>query len=106
MGDKADREAELLLDLRLVLVAPDPVGQDVLEDGARVRARLRRAARSGDAGLRVDDDSGWVDRVGERRKREEGRGRIAAGVGDQAPARRSKLGQRVAPVGDLAGPWV
>ena len=55
--NEADREAERLRDLGRVPVRSDGVRRDVLEDEARVRARLQLAARTGDARLRVDDDA-------------------------------------------------
>ncbi len=81
--DEADREAERLRDLGRVLMRPDLVRRDVLEHGGRVRGRLQRPPGAGDARLRVDDDAGRLDRVHERREREQDRGRVAAGVRDQ-----------------------
>ena len=100
MRHEADVEAEHLRDLRLVLVRADAVRREVLEHGRRVRALLERAAGAGDAGLRVHDDARRVDRVRERREREQDRGRVAAGVRDQRPVRRCQLRQRVAPVAE------
>ena len=97
MRDEADREAERLLDLRRVLVRADAVRREVLEDEARVRRRLQPAAGARDAGLRVDDDARRVDRAGERREREQRRGRVTAGVRDERRLGREELGQPVAP---------
>ena len=54
--DEADGEAERLRDLGRVLVRADLVRRDVLEHRGRVRRRLQRPPRAGDARLRVDDD--------------------------------------------------
>ena len=103
MRDEADGEAEELLDLGRVLVRADAVRRDVLEHGRSVRARLQRAARAGDARLRVDDDAVGIDRAGERAEREQRGGRITAGVGDQPARRGRQLGQRIAPALIAAG---
>ena len=101
--DEADGEAQRLLDLGGVLVAPDLVRRHVLEDVARVRLGLQPAPGAGDAGLGVDDDALRVDRLGERQEREQHRGRVAAGARDEPAGGRQQLGERVAPVDEPAG---
>ena len=97
MRHEADREAEELLDLGLVLVLPDLVRRDVVEHGGGVGGGLERAAGARDTRLRVHDHARLRDRAGDRADREQRRGRVAAGVGDQRPDRRRELRQRVAP---------
>ena len=97
MRHEADREAEELLDLGLVLVLADLVRRDVVEHGRGVGGGLERAAGARDARLRVDDHARLRDRAGDRAEREQRRGRVATGVGDQRPDRRRELRQRVAP---------
>ena len=84
MRDEADREAERLRDLGRVLVRADPVGRDVLEHGARVRARLQRRGRR----RRRPTCASTTTLAGSiasasGAEREERRGRVAAGVRDQ-----------------------
>ena len=64
VGDEADRKAEGLLDLGLVLVCADLVRGDVLEHDAGMGARLQALAGARDPGLRVDDDARRVDGIG------------------------------------------
>ena len=97
---KRDREAEQLRDLGHVLVGADPIGRDVLEHRAGMGRRLQRAARARHPGERVDDDGVGLDRVLQRREREQGRGRVAPGVRDQAPRVGDELGQPVDPVAE------
>ena len=47
-----------------------------------------------------------IDRSAQRLEREDGRGRVAARIGDQRAGRRIELGDGVAPVGEPAGPRV
>ena len=75
-----------LLDLRHVPVVPNAVGVDALRDLGVEEVELRRAARTGDAGLGVDDDVLVADQSGfeQRDEGELDRGGVAAGVGDEA----------------------
>ena len=61
-----------------------------------MRARPERLAGARHARLRVDDHRP-VDRIAQRREREQRRRRVAAGVRDQRPLGRLHLGQPVAP---------
>ena len=58
MRHERDRRAELLFHLGDVPMAEDAVGGDRSVVLGEMRAIARRAARAGDAGLRVDDDAG------------------------------------------------
>jgi hypothetical protein len=49
-----------------MLMGSDAVRREVLEDEARVRARLQLAACARHAGLGVDDDALRIDRVAQR----------------------------------------
>src|SRR5580765_2213587 len=82
-----------------MLMGSDAVRREVLEDEARVRARLQLAARARHAGLGVDDDALRIDRVAQRLEREDRRGRVANRVGDERTRRREELRNRVAPAG-------
>ncbi len=84
MRNERHREAESLLDLGLVLVASDLVRREVLEDEPGMRSLLEASTGTGHARLRVDDDAGGIDHVGERMERKQGRSRVAARVRDQA----------------------
>ena len=68
-----------------------------------MRRRLQRPPRAGDARLRVDDDADGLDRVHERREREQDGGGVAARVRDQRPFGREELRDRVAPGAERAG---
>src|SRR5690349_12701797 len=100
MRHEADREPEGLCDLGNVLVAPDPVGGYVLENGAGVRARLQRPPGAGHARLRVDNDRVGVDRLTDREERQQYRGRVTPRVGDQPPLRCLDLRQAIAPAAE------
>ena len=77
-------DRQLVLDLRAVAVTLDLVGVDVLADRGEVDGVGWRAAGAGDARLGVDDDV--LDRVAQRRQREDRRGRVAARAGDEVGA--------------------
>ena len=77
---------ELLLDLGGVAVARHPVGVDVLVDGHEVGLLGGGAPGARHARLGVDDDVLDQPCARQRREREQRRGRIAAGVGDQRGA--------------------
>ena len=91
--DVVAERRELLLDLRRVTVTRDAVGVDVLIDGDEVRLVGGAASGAGDAGLGVDDDVGDQPGARQRGQRQDRRGRIAAGVGDQLGAARSARGR-------------
>ena len=76
--------------LRRVLVREDAVGAHVALDLEERVGFARLPARARDAALAVDDDPGGLDEplADERRDGEEGRGRVAAGVGDDGAVRR------------------
>ena len=91
------QQPQLLRHLRRVPVAADRVGLGRLGHLGEVDPERRRAAGSRDPGLAVDDDVS-ADQVGRDRRRqaEDGRGRVAAGDGDEArPGQlcRVQLGQ-------------
>ena len=74
---------QLLEDLGPVPVADRLVRGDVLGDRDERGCLASAPARAGHAGLGVDHDVVDQPGFGERRQRQDGRGRIAAGVGDQ-----------------------
>ena len=94
--------AENLLDLRLMAVLADAVGRDALVALGKVRVQLGRAARAGNAALAIDDDVVRLDPAGlqQRRERQDGRGGIAAGIGDELGLRN--LRRRTARAGRRA----
>ncbi len=81
---------QLLLDLGRVAVRGDLVRDDVLAGHRQVRGLVERAPGAGDPLLGVDHDVRDQAGAGERGEREQRRGRVAAGVGDDAPRRRSR----------------
>ncbi len=95
--DEGDREAERLRDLGRVSMRADR--------GTETRSRARSPhASSASAPARRPRRPTLrprrrlrIDRVTERPEREQHRGRVAAGVGDQPPVGRRELGQPVAP---------
>ncbi len=91
------REAELRGDLGCVLVHPDLVRRDVLEDDPGVRRRLWGPPCTGHPRLRVHDDAGRLDLGRDRPEREQDSRRVAAGIGDETPARRAQLRETVRP---------
>ena len=76
---------DLLLDLRRMAVLADRVGRQALAGLGEEEVLLEAAAGAGDAGLGVDDDVADVDLAArrERQQREQRRGRVAAGAGDE-----------------------
>ena len=78
---------ELLLDLGDVAMAADAIGPDALVDLAEMELGLRLATGARDAALGVDDEIADQPGPGERREREERRGRVAARSADD-PDRR------------------
>ena len=94
---EADREAEQLLDLGRVLVRPTVYGVMLSSTAAAWEAGLsvRPAPEMPDFASTITHDC-EID-AGDRAEREQRRGRVAAGVGDQRPDRRRELRQRVAP---------
>ena len=95
-------QRELLLDLRRVPVGGDLVGEDVLAGHRQVRGLVERAAGAGDALLGVDHHVGDQPGARERREREQRRGRVAAGVGDDPGAGDLLAVQLGEPVDGLA----
>ena len=89
LGVRGVQRAQLLLDLGRVPVRGDLVGDDVLARHRQVRGLVERAPGAGDALLGVDHDVGDQPGARERREREQRRGRVAAGVGDERRRRRS-----------------
>ena len=89
MGREVDGEAgargdaQFLFDLGHVAVIADAVRREPLARFREQDILLQAAAGAGDARLRIDDDVRRVDqlRFHERQKREQHRGRIAAGTG-------------------------
>jgi hypothetical protein len=68
---EGDREAEQLRDLGHVLMRADAIRRDVLEHRAGVGRCLQRAAGARHPGEAVDDDGAGLDRVLQRREREQ-----------------------------------
>ena len=79
-----------LLDLRRVAVRADRVGRYALVAFREVEVQLRRAPAARHARLAIDHDGRQLDQPfrDERRKAEDRRLRIAAGVGDEPGAAR------------------
>ena len=90
VGREGDREAEQLRDLGHVLVGADAIRRHVLEHCTGMGRRLQRAARPGHAGEPVYDDGSGLDRILERREREEGRGGVAPGIRNRDVPRRER----------------
>ena len=86
-GSGAQRR-ELLLDLGDVAVAAEAVGADALVDLAEMELRLGLAAGARDPALGVDDEIADQPGPGERRERQERRGRVAARSADDPDRRR------------------
>ncbi len=84
-GDRrrAAQRRQLLFDLGPVAVSLGLVGEGVLVHRDVVHRVSAAAAGAGDALLGVDDDVCKQALLGQRRQREDARGRIAAGCGDQ-----------------------
>ena len=78
--------AQLLLDLRHMAVIADAVRRQALARFREQDVLLQRAAGAGDARLRIDDDAVGHDQLGlgQRQKREQHGGGIAARTGDEA----------------------
>ena len=81
----AGRDGEDLVDFRHVAMVADAVGRDAFVALREVESGLRLAAAAGDAAFAVDDDASSRDDAGPQQRREgkDGRGRIAAGIGDE-----------------------
>ena len=99
----AVERGELLLDLGDVAVAAEAVGPDALVDLAEVELGLRLATGARDAALGVDDEVADQTGPGQRREREERRGRIAARRADDPAPRRPRSATSVAAV-ELGSP--
>ena len=86
-----------------MLVLADAIRRDVLEHHSGVRRRARSPSRTCHPRLRVDDDTGRLDLGGDRREREQCRGRVAAGVRDEPTRWRMQLGKPIRPRGQPIG---
>ena len=84
------RAGELLLDLGDVAVAADAVRLHALVDLAEHQVGLGLAAGARDAALGVDDEVADEPGPGQRRERQERRGRVAAGRADDRDRRRRR----------------
>ena len=102
LGGGRDPERQLLLDLGRVPVRGDLVGDDVLAGHRQVGGLVERPPGAGDALLGVDHDVGDQPGAGERREREQRRGRVAARVGDDRGAGDLLAVQLGQPVDGLA----